>query len=488
MKINKIIFEEWPEKAIDDLHEGFNLLTSNNTNSVGKSTYCRLLFYGLGYAVPATEGIKFNKIKTSLWVENDGKSYVVHRQENELLIESNEGNLNRTFSLPDEHLSFLSYLFDESNLGIVKNLLGLMYIDQEKGWTLFNRGIVIGKNRFSIDELMSALKNIDCGDLFIRRDLIDNELEKYQALLNMNSIKEDYYENNNNLEVVSLGENIRKKIATLQLQINGMKNDIKEIDFVISRDKSFFEYIETMNLYVKVEDKLIKVTKDNIENSYNIEYLKAQKAVLLNKMSRLEREKIRHKRDYEALISKADMFGNNEVVNLEKKINMALSTINIDVEAIKRMEKEAKKEKENVKAEIRVRARQNNEYINQMYELFCKYARELGVDKYISSTTDYIFTDNLRGKTGAVFQKLIIAYKVAAIKVVESVIKTKLVLVVDSPKSKELDDTNTKQIMNFLKKELSDNQVFVASIFNEEDLHIHFDKVIEFKSKAIENR
>ena len=39
-----------------------------------------------------------------------------------------------------------------------------------------------------------------------------------------------------------------------------------------------------------------------------------------------------------------------------------------------------------------------------------------------------------------------------------------------------------------LKKELSDNQVFVASIFKEEDLHIHFDKVIEFKNKAIENR
>lgn len=38
-------------------------------------------------------------------------------------------------------------------------------------------------------------------------------------MLNMNSIKEDFYENNNNLEVITLGEDIKKKIASVQLAI-----------------------------------------------------------------------------------------------------------------------------------------------------------------------------------------------------------------------------------------------------------------------------
>lgn len=100
---------------------------------------------------------------------------------------------------------------------IIKNLLGLMYIDQEKGWTLLNRGKVIGGIHFSIDELMAALNHTDCESLFEKRDLIENEISKYNAMLNMNSIKEEYYENNNNLEIVSMGEDIKKRIASLQI-------------------------------------------------------------------------------------------------------------------------------------------------------------------------------------------------------------------------------------------------------------------------------
>ena len=488
MIVKKLVLEEWPDKVSDELHSKFNLLTSNNVNSVGKSTYCRLLFYALGYNIPSTEGIKFNKINTTIFIENNKKIYVINRVNNQLIVKTEREKIVKSFTLPEQHLSFLAYVLEVDNLGIVKNLLGLMYIDQEKGWTLLNRGKVIGSNHFSIDELVSALKNIDCGDLFIKRDLIENEIEKYQAFLNMNSIKEEYYENNNNLEVISLGEDIKKKIATLQLQIYNTKNDIREIDQVIAQDKSFFEYIETMSLHIRVGNELIQVTKDNIENSCNIEYLKAHKTLLLNQLLRLEEEKTKCKRDHEAIINGTDMFGNNKVVDIEQKINMALGSINIDVETIKVLEKEARKEREHIKSEIRERVRFNNEYIDQIYTLFCNYAEELGVDKYISSKTDYIFTDNLKGKTGAAFQKLIIAYKVATIKVVERVINTKLFLVIDSPKAKELDDVNTKQIMMFLKKELSENQVLVASIFSEKDLYIHFDKKVEFKRKAIENR
>lgn len=488
MFIEKLIFEEHPDKSSDTFHKNFNLITSNNENSVGKSTYCRLIFYALGYAVPSTEGANFDRVDTTAYIENDGKKFIIRRSSKSLILEIENDNWSKEYSLPDEHLSFLSYIFGVDSLRIANNLLGLMYIDQEKGWTLLNRGKVIGNNRFSIDELVSALKNIDCEELFKKREIVEHEIDKYQALLNMNSIKEEYYENNNNLQVVTLGEDIKKKIASVQLGIQTIKQSIAEIEKVIKQDKSFFEYIEAMSLYIKTAEGLVKVTKDNIENSCNIEYLKAEKSLLLNQLSRMESERAKLLREYESVIYGTDLFQENITVDTEKKINSALSSINIDIESIKSLLSQAKKEHADIETQIRTTIRTNNEYISEIYKLFFEYARKLNVESFISNKIDYIFTSNLRGKTGAIFQKLIIAYKVAAIKVVEQAINTKLFVVIDSPKAKELDDKNTKQIMDFLHTELSDNQIIVASIFSEKDLFVDFDKIITFKNKAIEPR
>ena len=56
-------------------------------------------------------------------------------------------------------------------------------------------------------------------------------------------------------------------------------------------------------------------------------------------------------------------------------------------------------------------------------------------------------------------------------------------MVIDSPKSKELDDKNTRLIMKLVKEELADNQVFIASIYEFE-----CDNKIIINSRAIESR
>lgn len=488
MLIEKLIIEERPNISNDCFHRCFNLITSNDTNSSGKSTYCRLIFYALGYTIPSTEGISFDKLDTTIFIENNSKKYIVNRSSKVLTVELVGETWVKKYTLPEEHISFIAYVFGIDNLRIAKNLLGLMYIDQEKGWTLFNRGKVIGNNRFSIDQLVAALKNIDCEELFKEQEVIESEIEKYQAFLSMNSIKEEYYENNNNLALVSLGEDIKKQIASIHLAIQDVKNSINDINRVIKQDKSFFEYIESMNLYVKTMEGSVKVTKDNIENSCNIEYLNAEKSLLLNRLSRLEDERAKLVREYEQVCNGTNLLGENITVDMEKKINSVLSTINVDVGTINKLLNQAQKERDAIRSQIRRKIRWDNEYITQIYELFCDYARQLKVEQNISNKTDYIFTDNLKGKSGAIFQKLIIAYKVAVIKVVERAIGTKLFLVIDSPKSKELDNSNTKMIMEFLKKELSDNQVMIASIFSQKDLFIEFDKVIVFRNRAIERR
>ena len=60
---------------------------------------------------------------------------------------------------------------------------------------------------------------------------------------------------------------------------------------------------------------------------------------------------------------------------------------------------------------------------------------------------------------------------------------TKLFMVLDSPKGKELDDANMKLIENLIKKELDENQIIIASIYNFEH-----EKMIKINERAIEGR
>ena len=85
--------------------------------------------------------------------------------------------------------------------------------------------------------------------------------------------------------------------------------------------------------------------------------------------------------------------------------------------------------------------------------------------------------------SGAVLQKMVFAFKVAFLKVIEEAIGVKLFMVIDSPKSKELDEENTKLIMKLVETELAENQVFIASIYD-----FDCETKIELKERAIEKR
>lgn len=175
-------------------------------------------------------------MKTELTIWEGEKEYSIMRDSNILSIKSKDDSFSQEYNLPNEHTALLSFLFEINNPIISKNLLGLMYIDQEKGWTLLNRGKVIGGIRFSIDELISALKGTNCDDLFAKRNALEESVEKYQSLLKMNSIKEEYYENNNNLNLLSLSEDLRRRMASLQIAIQEIKKDINDIASVIKQD------------------------------------------------------------------------------------------------------------------------------------------------------------------------------------------------------------------------------------------------------------
>ncbi|HEM4739159.1 TPA: hypothetical protein U1063_001438, partial [Streptococcus suis] len=63
--------------------------------------------------------------------------------------------------LPKDLEFILQKNFNIRNSDVLLNIIGAIYLDQDKGWTLLNRGTVIGGIKFKIDQLIQGMLNIE---------------------------------------------------------------------------------------------------------------------------------------------------------------------------------------------------------------------------------------------------------------------------------------------------------------------------------------
>lgn len=151
----------------DHFTKGFNLIHSQK-NSVGKTTLIRFLLYSLGYSIPSTRKIRFNDcvVETDIVSDNAGELRLTRASRDYVVVEVDSER--KTYTLPENQNELHSLIFGTSNEAVLQNLLGAYYVDQEKGWTLLNRGVVIGDIRFNIERLIQGLSERDCERLIQR--------------------------------------------------------------------------------------------------------------------------------------------------------------------------------------------------------------------------------------------------------------------------------------------------------------------------------
>ncbi len=481
MIIKQLVLKEGMVNNIDRFSEKINLIYSL-TNTKGKSTYLRLMFYALGYPIPNMKGINYNNIVTEIIFLEKEKIYIVCREGD--LLRLNVDDITIYFTLPSDHLAFLSYIFGYQNIKVLKNLLGFMYVDQEKGWSLLNRGTVIGRIKFSIEELLSGLNDVDIDSLLEEKNKLQLDKDKYMAMLNIHELSEQVYERNGEVFISDVEKEFVEKIAYSNIKIENLKQSLKEVNSVISKEEQFYNYIENMCLLVQKDDIVIPVNQDTLVNSTaNYEYLKARRSILVTDIEKLKRERTAYEvklRDYENKNLQINFYDDE---SKDALIDKQLATLNIDQTIVEQLLEKTKEELKQVNILIKNRIKNNNPYISKIYEYVFKYAKLLGVDDKMVLKDDYIFTSDLKSMSGAILQKMVLSFKVAFLKVIEENMDTKLFMVLDSPKGKELDNENTILIERLIGEELQHNQVFIASIYD-----FNCNNKIEIKQHAIENR
>ncbi len=451
-----------------------NLIYSEK-NSCGKTTLVRFILYALGYSIPSTKKIKFEKCFVKVQLVLDNRKCVYLTRESNSTISFVCDNEEKIYVLPEQIRELHSKIFNTENEEILNNLLGTFYFDQEKGWTLLNRGVVIGSIHFNIDELVRGISGKDCSGLILKEKRLVADLSKYKQMfsiaqyrdsINEDSLIDDTYQEKTDIE-----------LEQLRMKQSSIRREISRVNQSISGNKKFQEFVADMKLLVRTDEgQCITVTKDNIVGLNDaIDLLVAKKKILSCELAEVvsKMEKILREREKEN--GQLSFFESESVATAFDKriVSIPMNQIVIKKE-IEKIEKELK----SVRDEIAKISRSDNVVVSSLYQTIVKYAKELGIGDAESITKKYLFTSNLKELTGAVLHKTVFAFKMAYIVELEKHLKIKLPIILDSPRGKEIDQENIDLMMNILKRDFSENQIIIASIY-----YYSFPEIHEIKLK-----
>lgn len=461
--------------------EGVNLIFSR-VNSKGKTTLLRFMLYSLGYNIPSTRKMKFEQCEVITKIHCDRLGDIVLSRFNGTILEMEYNGEKTTYILPDQLHDIQRIIFGTDRTDVLDNILGAIYADQEKGWTLLNRGTAIGSIRFNIEELIRGLSGCDCSDLIQKERQLTNELGKYRQMFSVAKYRESVVAESNTLVSDDYAVESDAVVAQLLIRQNTLQHELKRIDKTLTDNRRFRHYVEEMKLMVQSPDgSIIPVTAENIVGlTDTIDYLIAKRKMISSDLQAVMRQLSNMQKEQNEEAEQLAFYQSESLIEIfDKKI----AAVPIDAKAVNKEIKHLETALKAIRKEISTKTKSNTKVIMSLYENMVKYASELGVGNSESIATSYLFTSNLKELSGAVLHKTVFAFRLAYIIEIEKFLDIKLPIILDSPSGKEVDQTNIQLMVNILKRDFSKNQIIIASIFQYD-----FDSVnlIEIKNRLIE--
>ena len=463
MIFNSIHLEEAGIKRLIKFSDRNNLIHSIS-NSKGKTTLLRLLLYSIGYSIPNTKHIKFEecKIEAEITLDN-GELLTLNRIAKEYITVKSKGR-ETTYILPSQENELHKIIYNAENTDLINNILGTFYFDQEKGWTLLNRGVVIGSLRFNIEELIRGIANIDCSELIQLRETKKQDLLKYQQMFSVSKYQETLDRETRNLASEPYNTLIDSNTRQLVIQQNILKKELHRIDKVLNDNRRFKNFIAEIGLLIQTSNnETIAVTEDNIVGlNDTINFLIAKKKIIASQYNQINAEINKTKIAQKTEEKQLSFFNNMETI--ASIFDEKIASIPINELAVQKQIEVIEKEVSDINSRIRDLTRGAHTVISSIFNNAQRYLTELGLDS-ASITNKYLFTSNLKELSGAILHKTVFAFRLAYLLEVEKYLKIKIPIILDSPSGKEVDPQNIQKMIEILNRDFSENQIIIASIF-----------------------
>ena len=347
---------------------------------------------------------------------------------------------------------------------------------------MLNRGVAIGSIHFNIEELIRGLSGRDCASLIQKEAKLSRELGKYKQMFSVAQYQETIETEEGALAVEHYDEKLDSELEQLRIRQNTLKKELRRLDKAIKDNRQFSKFIAEMKLLIKSPDgTTIPVTAENIVGfDDSIEYLitkhKLISAELASVYNSITAREAQRQSDDEQL-----SFWESETMT--QAFDRRIASLQINAVAIEKEIKRLEKELKDVRQAISNSTKTNNDVVKNLYQNVLKYAVELGIGSDTTIAASYLFTSNLKELSGSLLHKTVFAFRLAYIIEIERAIGVKLPIILDSPSGKEVDLDNITLMMDILKRDFSDHQIIIASIFKYD-----FDplNVIEIVNRLVE--
>ncbi|WP_368791275.1 hypothetical protein AB3Z09_04000 [Companilactobacillus farciminis] len=463
MKFLKLIIQY--DNNIKQFNFSNKTLIFSSDNSVGKSTLLRLLLYGVGYPIPGTVGIKFHKANIQVVFERDNNKYTTKREDKYIEIYK-ENKFIASEVLDGNDDAWLSYIWGIDSVRVLRNILGAIYMDQDKGWTLLNRGKVIGNIRFNIRDLLIGLskkeKNLDS---------ILNELDEQKRTLKQTRQLRALGDSASSYKDISI-ESMREKNDTklidkyknLKLKRTFSKRELNKVKKNIHNEKGLRDYLLSLNIMVSNGKQNIVVNEENLLNfNDNIDFLKQKSAILQEDIEEIDSQISGIKRELEQGVS--NLFSEKDIV--ARTFN-DIASIDINDSILEARESELIDSISKLNSKVESDFIDNNELIEETRSWINVFAKKLGILDVVKDKK-YIFTRDLKSISGTIYYKVVFSFKMAYIKTIEKHAGILLPIILDSPSGREVTNRNISEVIEILNDYFEDNQIIIASI-NKYDL------------------
>ena len=436
--------------------EGINHIYSHH-NSCGKTTLLRLILHGLGFTVPDLNELTLDKCQVKLIIVSGNNVYNTSRNGRYLVVEKNNSE-SQTYILPRQSNDVLREILQINNNSLIECVLGSMYIDQDRGWSLLNRGKVLGKNSFDIDRFISSFSDDNLISLVEKRSALFNEQKRYKTLISLfdrQRTLENYSTERIDLSVL---EALQIDLITEKVNLSYLKKEEKRLRQSLNDNQKFLQYIDQMKLVLCIDGREMPLTHDmivscpdslNLINSrLNIIKAKIEKSKEIvsdceDKINRFIKEK-----QTEQIVESFSVIplSKTELNPLEIQ-----SSIDVMKESIEEMDAEIKE------------LMNNSTIVYDIDSYIERNSKYLGVYDYIENKKPHCLIKELKTYSGTDYKKIILSYRLAYLSVIEEKYNVILPIIIDSPKN-EVDDENLNLMVDLLNKYYKKHQILIASI------------------------
>ena len=438
---------------------GISVVFSNH-NKVGKTTLLRCLLYALGYQIPSMRGLDFAKMEFTLSIQTDaGEDIQLRRFGAALELSRPASEKIEVYSLPTDQNELHKILFGIVDETVLDNLLGAFYLDQEKGWTLLNRGIVIGRIHFSIEDLLRGLIGAPCTREREQLAAIKEEIRKCQYMLKVAQYQTELGADGASIPSETPAENYRREILRLRNERKPWENELRRLREVVRDHAKFKKYIEKMHLRLQLDDnRTIPVRAKNLVGFSDMDdFLHAKLANARQRIVQLDNQIAR---------LQGNQSKNETLVSVETSIQHfaeELSRIKIDTPAVERMLAQFQSQKSAIERSIQRILFQERTAISDLTKSIMSYLREFGIDEQYGAN---VFTNDLKSLSGTILHLQVFAFTISYAKLVRARTGCILPLIIDSPHGREVEADTVKKMMEVLLRDFSDHQIIIATIYN----------------------